>query len=69
MIFDEEKTRDLVIQWQETGDDALMASIISETKGLIEVIVSSYDSLYRDDMIHVKRCRASLLQPSPALPK
>jgi hypothetical protein len=51
MIFNEEKVRALVIAWQDSQDDDLMGQILHETRGLIEVIVSSYNSVYRDDMI------------------
>lgn len=51
MIFDEEKVKQLVLDWQESRDDKLLEEILRETAGLIEVIVSAFDSTYRDDMI------------------
>ena len=51
MIFNEEKVQSLVIQWQEDNDKDILEHILKETTGLIEVIVSTFDPIYRDDMI------------------
>ena len=51
MIFNEEKVQSLVIQWQENKDKDILEDILKEATGLIEVIVSTFDPIYRDDMI------------------
>jgi len=59
MIFDAEAMTLLVMEWQRTKSDAVLARICSGTTKLIEVIVSYYDPLYRDDMI--QECRLRLI--------
>lgn len=51
MIFDEDAVKKLVIQWQESEDDALLAEILKGCGSLVEVIVSRYGHRYRDDLI------------------
>lgn len=51
MIFDCDVVTKLVVDWQRTQDPDLMDQIIEKSMTLVEVLVSSYDYHYRDDLI------------------
>lgn len=57
MIFENDQVTELVIEWQRTGKPELMAKIIEMSTSLIEVIISGYDSTYRDDMFQESASR------------
>jgi len=59
MIFDAENVKKSVIEWQCTKSVTVLERIYVGTNKLIEVIVSSYDPLFRDDMI--QECRLKLI--------
>jgi hypothetical protein len=63
MIFDAERITELVIEWQRTNDEDVLTEISEGSTSLIEVIVSSYDSVYRDDLIQESYARIQYALP------
>jgi len=53
IIFDNDATTKLVLEWQQSGDQEVLDAIFQNTRALIEAIVSSYDSTCRADLIQV----------------
>lgn len=51
MIFDAVSITELVLEWQRTKDEDILAEILQGSTSLIEAIVSSYNSVYREDLI------------------
>lgn len=51
MIFDGDYVSDLVRRWKLTHDNKILELIVEHSENLIGAIVSSYDSIYRDDLI------------------
>ena len=51
MIFDGQLITQLVQDWQISKDPETLADILERSQSLIEVIVSKFDPLYRDDLI------------------
>lgn len=51
MIFDVDRVTALVIEWQRTKDEEVLTVILTESTSLVEAIVSSYEYVYRDDLI------------------
>jgi hypothetical protein len=51
MIFDAEHITELAIRWQRTRDEDTLTEILEGCTSLIEAIVSSFDSTYREDLI------------------
>ncbi len=51
MIFDAKRVTELVVIWQENRDENTLEEILQGCKSLIEAIVSSFDSVYREDLI------------------
>ena len=61
MIFDNEFVTKDVVRWQIKHNPKRMNRIMENTRPLIEAIVSSYDPMFRDDMIqacYIKLMRA-----------
>jgi len=59
MIFDAEDVKVLVVEWQRTSSSAVLEAICDKSNRLIEVVVSCYDPIFRDDMI--QECRLRLI--------
>jgi len=51
MIFDAERVTELTIKWQRTKDEDTLDDILQSCTSLIEAIVSSFDNVYREDLI------------------
>lgn len=51
MIFESDKVARLVLAWQSTHKPELMTLILELSESLIEVIISSYDPMDRDDLM------------------
>lgn len=51
MIFDGDYVTALVMRWKLTHDDKVLELIIEESNNLIGALVSTYDNIYRDDLI------------------
>src|SRR4030066_1677582 len=63
MIFDNDYVSDLVSQWQKTKDANVLDLIIDQSRSLIEVIVSSYDTMHREDLIQESAMRLQYALP------
>lgn len=50
MIFENKRLTELVIEWKKTHDKKTLSKILIGCESLVEVIVSSYDPEYRDDL-------------------
>lgn len=57
MIFDCEYVTKLVLEWQVTKDTDLLERVFMGCNTLVEVIVSSYDYNYREDLIQEAHAR------------
>jgi|WetSurMetagenome_2_1015567.scaffolds.fasta_scaffold108929_3 hypothetical protein len=57
LIFDNDKVTGLVIEYQDSGNAEVLSEIFLLSKSLVEAIVSSYDSYYRDELIQESYCR------------
>jgi RNA polymerase sigma factor (sigma-70 family) len=51
MIFECESVTELVLEWQSSHDIATLEYILEGSRKLVEVIASSYSSIYREDLI------------------
>ena len=51
MIFDCDTVSQLVLEFQRNPDEEVLADILEKSRRLVEAIVSSYDSTFRDDLI------------------
>lgn len=63
MIFDAERVTELVMEWQRTKDEDALTKILEKSTSLIEAIVSSYDSVYREDLIQEAYARVQYALP------
>lgn len=63
MIFEGKEVTVLVVEWQRTHDAVLLENILAKSQKLIEVIVSSYDPNYRDDLIQESYARLQYAIP------
>jgi len=57
MIFDAERVTDLMLKWQRTRDEDILTEILQGSTSLIEAIVSSFDYVYREDLIQESYAR------------
>jgi hypothetical protein len=63
MIFDAERITEMVLEWQRTRDEDILTEILQGSTSLIEAIVSSYSSVYRDDLIQEAYARVQYALP------
>ena len=63
MIFDVDHVTALVLEWQRTRDEDTLTDLLFESTSLIEAIVSSYDYVYRDDLIQEAYLRIQYALP------
>lgn len=63
MIFDAERITELVLEWQRTKDEDVLTEILEGSTSLIEAIVSSYSSVYREDLIQEAYARIHYALP------
>lgn len=63
MIFDAEHVTELVLIWQRTQDEDTLVEILEGCKSLIEAIVSSFDSVDREDLIQEAYYRTQYALP------
>ncbi len=63
MIFDVEKVTAQVLEWQRTKDEEVLTAILLDSKSLVEAIVSSYDYVFRDDLIQEAYLRIQYALP------
>lgn len=57
MIFDCDQVTLLVAEWQRTQDSCLMPEILDKSRELVEVIVSTFDPIDREDLIQESMLR------------
>jgi RNA polymerase sigma factor (sigma-70 family) len=63
MIFDNEYVTDLVVQWNKSRDQKILDLVIEHSMSLVEVIVSIYDPIYREDLIQEACLRVQYALP------
>lgn len=57
MIFDCDLVTRLVAQWEDERDPVVLGDILVQSRALIEAIVSTFDSDFRDDLIQESSLR------------